>query len=219
MGRKKSGKHAAEQFQEATTRLRAYAVEIDSSGLSPEAMNLGFDSGLIKTAVAFEKLMLECLIVALNNDSSAFTKTTGIQFPKHITQDHCEYLITGGGYFDFSGRGALLKEIKRFTSGEGHWLYDAVTDQAYYYHLELLLALRNFAAHESPQAKKKMKEAIFCWQHLVKNPQCDDKHKQLFAKAYAPSSAGSWVRRQGRFGAVLDGLDGLASQMQAGAPF
>ncbi|ATM24583.1 hypothetical protein SMD44_p10084 (plasmid) [Streptomyces alboflavus] len=217
MARKKSGRYAAEQFRVVMDELSGYACEIDASPLSPGARDWAFDAALIKVAVAFEKLMLECLIVALNNDSSAFSKNTGIAFPKHITQDHCEYLITGGGYFDYSGRSGLLKDIKRFTSGSGHWLHDAVAGEAYYHHLELLLALRNFAAHESPQAKKKMKAAIYCWNHQVKDLKSAP-HAAQFAKAYAPSSAGSWVRRQGRFTSLLNGLSDLADTVETTAP-
>ncbi|MFD7763568.1 hypothetical protein [Streptomyces microflavus] len=218
-GRRKSGKHAAQQFRVTTDDIRGYAEDVDRFGLMQASLNLAYDSAIIKTTVAFEKLMLESLIVTLNNDSTPFSKSTGVDFPKHIKQDHCEYLVTAGGYFDYSGRSGLLGEIKRFSGGPTHWLYDSVSKEAYYHPLELLLALRNFAAHESPQAKKKMKSAIFCWTHNVKSVKGDAAREALFAKAYAPSSAGSWLRRQGRFEKILDSLDDLAHDMEAGAPF
>jgi hypothetical protein len=218
VGKKKSGRLAADEFRKSTAALRVFVAEVDGAGLSSTATNVAYDAGLIKTSVAFEKLMLECLIVAVNSDSGPLSKSTGITFPKHMTVSHCEYLITAGGYFDFKGRGALLKDMQKYT-GKPHWLYDVVSDDRYYHSLELLLALRNFAAHESPQAKKKMKREIFCQRHKVKDPNGTHALKAAFATAYAPTSAGLWVKKQQRFDALLDDLDHMAGRIHAAAPF
>ncbi|MER7497009.1 hypothetical protein ABT033_30990 [Streptomyces pharetrae] len=218
MGRKKSGRLAADEFRKSTAELRAFTAEVDGAGLSPTATNVAYDAALIKTSVAFEKLMLECLIVAVNSDSGPLSKSTDIAFPKHMTVSHCEYLITAGGYFDFKGRGALLKDMLKYT-GKPHWLYDVVSDGRYYHSLELLLALRNFAAHESPQAKKKMKREIFCYRRKVKDPNSTFALKADFAKAYAPTSAGSWAKKQQRFDALLNELDHIAGRIHAAAPY
>lgn len=218
MGRKKSGKYAADQFKGTTASLRAYVQEIGKAALSAQTTDRAYDAALVKTAVAFEKLMLESLIVAVNNDTAPFSQSAGIRFPKHMTQGHCEYLITAGGYFDYQGRNGLLKDVQRFTGGKGHWLYDAVKADKYFHHLELLIALRNFAAHESPQAKKKMKRAIFCQRHRVKSPEANSQLEAQFVNAYAPASAGAWAKKQNRFTWLLDGLDSLATDIYQGAP-
>ncbi|MFG3132869.1 hypothetical protein ACGFZU_34875 [Streptomyces tendae] len=215
MGRKKSGKYAATKFKGTTKRIRDYLAEIDQSGLTEQAVTWGYEAALMKTSVAFEALMLECLIVALNNDSQPFTEHTSIAFPKHMTEKVCEYLVTGGGYFDFKGRGGLLGDVKRVTGGDGHYLYDAVKNKAYLHALQLLLALRNYAAHESPQSKEKVRQAIVAFRLGL--PGTPDRHQLNGAKA--PAAAGAWLKRQGRFTEILDTLDALADEIHQGAPY
>jgi hypothetical protein len=85
----------------------------------------------------------------------------GISFPKHLTDDVCEFLITGNGYFDFKGRDGLIKTLKQFVS-EDHYLLVAVKKTAYRDALNRLSTLRNFAAHESAPSKKAALTALGC---------------------------------------------------------
>ncbi|MDX3835860.1 hypothetical protein [Streptomyces europaeiscabiei] len=217
MGRKKSGKYAATKFKETTQRIRDYVDEVDQAGLSDQAITWAYEAGLMKTNVAFEHLMEECLIVALNNDSKPFSDATSITFPKHMTEKVCQYLVTGGKFFDYSGRGGLLGDIGKFTGGKAakHYLYVAVQNTKYHHALELLIALRNYAAHESPQSKQTLRKAIVA--HRLGITSVPDK-KQL-AGANAPTAAGAWLKTQGRFAYILDRLDALADEIHQGAPY
>src|SRR6266581_6104041 len=123
--RKKSGKKAAQKFRQALARIEAFTREIDSSNLSDQAVSWAYEAALIKTAVAFEQLMLDCIVAAINNDTATISARTGIGFPKHLTDEVCEYLVTGGGFFDFKGRDGLIKTIKGYVP-DNHWLLEAV---------------------------------------------------------------------------------------------
>jgi len=213
MSRKKSGKRAATTFLGTTQRLRDYVEEVDGSQLTDQATTWAYEAALMKTSVAFERLMLDCLIAALNSDTEPFSTATGITFPKHLTEKVCEFLITGGRYFDFRGKDGLVDHTKKVT-GTSHYLHTAVTHPKYHHTLELLISLRNYAAHESPQSRKKAKREIAAY-HLSKKKPTDAE----LAKANAPGSAGSWIKRQERFDDLLNNLDSLAKEIHAGAPY
>ncbi|GAA0379277.1 hypothetical protein GCM10010319_67310 [Streptomyces blastmyceticus] len=91
--------------------------------------------------------MLDCHVTAVNNDTSTISGNTGIEFPKHLTDEVGEYLVTGGGFFDFKGRDGLLKTIAKFVP-KSHYLYQVIKDSKHKDPLNLLVALRNFSAHE-----------------------------------------------------------------------
>ncbi|MER7759461.1 hypothetical protein [Streptomyces sp. NPDC097619] len=217
MGRKKSGKYAADKFRTTTKLIRDYLDETDASGLSERALTWNYEAALLRTTIAFEHLMLECLIVALNHDTGPFSEATNAQFPKHLNQRVCEHLVTKGGYFDFKGRSGLIKDMKQFT-GDSHYLLTAVSDEKRYHLLELLLTLRNYAAHQSRDSKEKVRKAIFLHRKKVKSLGTE-KLKAEFAGAKAPTSAGVWLKRQGRLQSMLDQLDIMAAEIHQGAPF
>jgi hypothetical protein len=156
MPKKKSGKKAAEKFTRRIAKLEGYVGELD--GLSGQATTWAYEAAIIKLAVGFEKFMLECLIAGINNDTSTLNLQSGIRFPKHLSDDVCEYLITGGGYFDFKGRSGLIATAKRYLP-EAHWFVAEVKKPRWKASIEELLSLRNLAAHESPQSKKAAKAA------------------------------------------------------------
>lgn len=170
---------------------------MDASSLSAQEKTWAYEAALIKLAVAFEHLMLEALICATNNDTTQMSKTLGVDFPKHLTDEVCEYIVTGGGYFDFKGRDGLLGTIKGFV-GNGHYLYVAVKKQKYKTPLEQLIALRNFAAHESSKSKQVALDALSM--------------KRM-------SSAGSYLKVQGRFAGLAADLRALAAEIQVAAPY
>jgi hypothetical protein len=195
--RKKSGKKAAQKFTQAVVRIEAFAGEISNSNLSDQAVSWAYEAALIKTAVAFERLMLDCIVTAINNDTATISARTGIIFPKHLTDEVCEYLVTGGGFFDFKGRDGLIKTMKNYVP-DNHWLLQAVRQAQYKVPLEQMIALRNFAAHESPSSKRKALDAVG--------------QQQI-------GSAGSWIKCQGRFSDLTKALTGLANEIEANAPY
>ncbi|MFD4630261.1 hypothetical protein ACFVYR_20745 [Streptomyces sp. NPDC058284] len=153
MPRKKSGKLAADMFMQASQRIWDFVLEAEEAKLTDQALTWVYEAALVKTAVAFEKLMLDCLITAVNNDTSTISAKTGVPFPRHLNDEVCEYLLTGGGYFDFKGgQGGLVKVIKEVVGTE-HYLYRVVKSPQHRDPINLLVALRNFAAHESAKGK------------------------------------------------------------------
>jgi hypothetical protein len=197
MPRKKSGRHAAQNFKQAIARIDAFAGEIDNSGLGDQAVSWAYEAALIKTTVEFERLMLDCIVTAINNDTATISARTGIIFPKHLTDEVCEYIVTGGGFFDFKGRDGLIKTIKGYVP-DSHWLLQAVKKTQYKDPLERMIALRNFAAHESLASKRKALDAVG--------------QKRM-------GSAGSWIKCQGRFLNLTKALTSLANEIEINAPY
>jgi len=77
----------------------------------------------------------------------------GLDLPKHLTDEVCEFLIVGTGYFDFKGRDGLIQKLKAFLPA-GNYLLDIIAAEQYREPIEKLCALRNYAAHGSSKSKK-----------------------------------------------------------------
>lgn len=197
MPRKKSGKKAAREFRSTVTRIEVFTREIEAAGLGDRAVTWAYEAALIKTAVAFEHLMLHCIVTAINNDTKTISDQTGIAFPKHLTDEVCEYLVTGGGFFNFRGRNDLIKTVKGYVPDD-HWLLGAVKQIRYKEPLDKMIALRNFAAHESPASKRKALQTI--------------RIKRI-------GSAGAWIKRQRRFFDITSALRKLACDIEEAAPY
>ena len=196
MPRKKSVKKAAQDFATEADALVAFLASA-SQGQTDEHVSWLHDYAIIRLYREFESLMLSALVGAVNNDTSTISATSGIRFPKHLTDEVCEYLITHGGYFDFKGRSGLIKLIKRFVPSN-HYVLNAVKKTKYRTALERLSALRNFAAHESVQSKAAALSAI---------------------GAKRVGSAGSWLKRNTRFEDIATSLKDLAADIEADAPY
>ncbi len=152
---------------------------------------------MVKLSAALDRLMLNALTGAINNDTRALSSRTAIQFPKHLTDEICEYIITGGRYVDFRARDGLIEVVKRFIPND-HYLIQVVSKAEYRKPLDLLFALRNFEAHESRQAKmraqKTLKEEI--------------------------GSAGTWLkRRPENFRRIAEPLRTMAAEIASRAPY
>ncbi|HEX9357661.1 MAG TPA: hypothetical protein VF933_28075 [Streptosporangiaceae bacterium] len=78
MPRKKSGKKAASDFKLTLRRIEEFVAEVDLAGLSDQALTWAYEAAVIKAAVAFERLMLDCIVTAINNDTSTISERTGI---------------------------------------------------------------------------------------------------------------------------------------------
>lgn len=195
MPRKKSVKRSAREFAAEIEKVREF-IQSASFSTSPETFQTYIhDLALVRLYRAFQKLMLEALVGAINNDTSTLSAKTGLTFPKHLTDEVCEYLITGGSYFDFRGYGGLIQVIKDFVPGN-HYLLTIVPKHKA--GIERLSGLRNFAAHESKQAK----QAALAATGMQKM-----------------SDSGSWLKRQGRLESLFQSLTRLGTDIEQAAPY
>lgn len=197
MARKKSARLAAQRFVASATEIESFGDAMCGSGLSAQYISWGHDLAIIALYRGFETLMLEALIAAVNNDTTTVSTSTGIAFPKHLTDEVCEFLIIGTGYFDFKGRDGLVSVLKKYVPSD-HYLVLTVKKPAYRQPIERLCALRNFAAHSSASSKKAALKAIDA--------------KNL-------SSSGAWLKRQDRLQGTIGPLKALAAEIEGIAPF
>jgi hypothetical protein len=196
MAKKKSVKRAARTFVALLDELDQYYMSVQAAPLTKQQTTWAVEASLIKLSAGFERMLLEALVGAINNDTSTLSARTGIDFPKHLTDEVCEYLVIGSGYFDFRGREGLIKTLKDFLP-DSHYLVVAVKKTQFRVPLERLIALRNFAAHESPQSKRNARDAV---------------GRRL-------SAAGAWLKVQNRFLDITAPLRVLANEIEAGAPY
>jgi hypothetical protein len=195
MARKKSIKASAKGFKDRADDAVAFLAATDNLG--DEHISWCHDYAVIRLYRAFEDLVLECLVGALNNDTATISQRTGYNFPQHLTDEICEYLVVGTGYFDFRGRDGLISELKNFLPDQ-HYVVDSIKKQKYKAAIEQLCALRNLAAHNSDKAKRAALSALG--------------QERL-------SSPGAWLKRQGRFGEIVNKLKELADEIHAAAPY
>jgi hypothetical protein len=194
--RKKSVKKAADGFSQEIARVREFIKSVSFSSSPETFQSWAHDFVLIRLYRSFQVLVLEALVGAINNDTATISNRLGVTFPKHLTDEVCEYLITAGTYFDFKGYSGLCQTIKDFVPKD-HYL--ATTIPHHRDAIEMLSGLRNFAAHDSPQAKR----AALAATNL----------KRM-------SDPGSWLKRQNRLeGKLLARLDQLAQEIRAAAPY
>lgn len=197
MPKKKSVKKAAQTFVTQADELNRFCDHAVAAGLSEREVTLVYEVALVKLEAAFEHMILHALVGAVNNNTALLSTATGTQFPKHLTDEVCEYIVTGGNYFNFRGRDGLIQVLKRLLEDE-HYLVKAIKDEAYRSALERLFALRNFAAHESAQSKRAALKAI---------------------GQQRAGSAGAWLKRQNRYRDISDQLKKLAKVIENGAPY
>ncbi len=199
MPRKKSVKRSADNFKRQADAITKFveAVEAAKQKLTDRHVSWAYEYAILRLYREFEAMMLDALVGAINNDTSTISKTTGINFPKHLTDEVCRYLIVGDGYFDFKGRDGLIRTLKKYVPDD-HYLVNAVRQDQYKKALERLSALRNLAAHNSAVAKKRAKDAVG--------------QKRM-------PDAGSWLKRQNRLRTILDRLKELADEIRSGAPY
>lgn len=196
MPRKKSVKKSVERFNGDLSEIHDFLKQAEDAKPSKRFMTFAYELAIIKLYTAFERLMLDGLVGAINNETTVVSATTGVNLPRHLTDEVCEYLVVGWRYFNFSGRDGLIRLLKKYVPNE-HYLVEAVKRRKYKTALERIVALRNFAAHESDVSKLRAKAAVGC--NL--------------------GSAGSWLKRQRRFRAIADRIGELASEIGASAPF
>jgi len=195
MPKKKSIKGSANEFKVETDKILTFLTA--SADLGDEHVSWCHDLAIIRLYRAFEALMLDTLVGALNNDTSTLSTRTGFSFPKHLTDEVCRFLVTGRGYFDFKGRDGLIKTLKQYLP-DHHYMVEVVSKPGYRNSLELLSAARNYAAHESQQSKTAFKKA---------------------ADQDRVGAAGSWLKRQNRLQNIANRLKAMADEIHAEAPY
>lgn len=195
MPRKKSVRRSATDFKTAADSILEF---VEAGGkLTEQQTSWVYEYGVLRLYREFEALMLDALVGAINNNSSTLAARTKIKFPKHLTDEVCEYLIIGNGYFDFKGRDGLIKTLKEYVPAN-HYLVTAVKKPKYKESLERLAAVRNLAAHNSGISKARAKEAV--------------------GQQRMPE-AGSWLKKQNRLKNIVDQLKELADEIHAAAPY
>ncbi|MDQ6878402.1 MAG: hypothetical protein M3082_12080 [Candidatus Dormibacteraeota bacterium] len=208
MGRKKSGRLAAQGFQKRVDDLVTYCRSARDALKQQQAAAGGadrsdlfttwtYEGALIKLAAAFDRMMLDCLVAAINNDTTATATVIGVSLPAHLTDEVCEYLVVGGGYFDYKGRDGLIKTLKSYLP-DTHYLVAIIKDPAFRQPLDQGLALRNFGAHESKKSKEAARKAV----------------------GVNLAAAGAWLKRENglRFETIANRLKQLAQGIEAAAP-
>ena len=196
MPRKKSIKYAATSFDTEVDKILSFLTNVQA-GQTDEHISWLYNYGIIRLYKEFEGLMLDVLVAAVNNDTTTLASTTAVEFPKHLTDEVCEFLITGTGYFDFKGRSGLIKTLRTFVPAT-HYVVTTVSNSIYKDALDQLTALRNFAAHESQVSKRAALTAI---------------------GGTKISSSGAWLKKQGRFDAIAKNLKLLSADLHAAAPY
>lgn len=197
MPRLKSVQLSARRFQQELAKLRTFVDDAQFSQSAGISSSWIHEYAIIRIYKEFEGLMLDALVGAINHDTTVLSETLGFKFPKNLTDEVAEFLVTGGGYFDFKGRDGLIKIIKQFLPEE-HYLLRIVSKRRYRNPLEQLCALRNYAAHDSDQAKRKAREATGL--------------KRI-------GTAGSYMKKQKRFHDMVNRLEELAGEIRHVAPY
>ncbi|SMH52680.1 hypothetical protein [Maritimibacter sp. HL-12] len=197
MPKKKSAKKSADRFLTNCKKIDAFVYEIKIKGLSDNHLSWAFEYAIVRLYRDFEKLILECLVAAINNDTTQLSQKKGFDFPKHLTDEVCQYIIVGEKYFDFRGRSGLISTLKSYLADD-HYLVVSVKKPAYREALDQFIVLRNFAAHDSDQSKAACLKAL--------------------GKARI-SSAGSYLKVNNRFQALSSKLQKLTCEIRDSAPY
>jgi len=193
--RKASGKVAARKCRDELSEIETYLADVQGSSLSKQSRSRCYDLAALKLCVALERMVVEGLIVAINNDRKALKARTGIEFP-HLNRAASEYLIMGDGYFNFNGtKDGMMRAVRHYLD-RSHWLVKALsTSDAKT--LARLFSLRNWAAHESAASGRAARAAI----------------------GMNAGSAGSWLKSGTRMQVLIDHVRKIANNVEAAAPY
>jgi hypothetical protein len=196
MARRKSIKKVAQDFRYNVDAVKAFTSAARAS-FSAQHISYAYEYAIIRLYRDFEDLILNALKGAINNNTDTLSNTVNIEFPKSLSDAVCEYIITGGGYFDFKGRDGLIKTLKSYVPAD-HYIVAIVKKSKYKNAIEQLSALRNFAAHDSEVSRSRAKGVVS--QNRI-------------------GSAGSWLKSQERLETIAERLKELAREIEAEAPY
>jgi hypothetical protein len=200
--KKKSAAVSLDTLRRHLAAIRQFLADAEDSGMSSASISRCYDHGVISVYRAFEEFVLNIAVVQINRDPDHLYQAVGVKFGKNPTAAQCEYLLVGHRYFDFRGYGGLVNIVKK-ASGTGSQLEIAVKKQGNRQCLEILLGLRNYAAHRSPLSKKAALKGMKHWEPNTNNL----------------GRAGNWLRvrkkGQSRMERLLTNLEVLAQDMRA----
>lgn len=196
MPKKKSVRKAATDFASSVDGLLHDCQDFEKKRLTDRQVTLVYDAAIIRLYASFEAFVLQCLVGAINNDTSLLSDQTGFDFPTHLSDEVCEYLVTNGGYFNFKGRDGLLRTLRQYLPST-HYVLEVIKDSSYKDDLDRLIALRNFAAHYSKQSKQASRKVV----------------------GVNHASAGSWLKKQDRFAKLGKHLKSVAHKVETRAPY
>ena len=212
--KKKDLQKSVKDFKKSVKEIEDFVKHCQKVGLTDKYVSWSFDLAIIRLYREFENLILNCLVGLINNDSSTFSEHKGFKFPKHMNVKVCEYLVRGDNYFNFSGYSGLIKEIRKFVPSTNHTcdnnnndssndsnngLLGIVKKSEYKDSLNQLIALRNFAAHNSSGSK----EAAL-----------------KYTDRKGMSSSGAWLKRKEpgcpeiRFTKICESLKAMAKEIE-----
>lgn len=198
MPRRSSVRGAADRFTKEIDEVRGFVSAVEASSVTTGHVSLAYDAAIVRAHAAFEDFMKSALVGAINNDpTNTVAQSAGFSFPRQLSAEVCEYLVVGNGYFDFRGRSGLIEVLKKFLP-PSHYLVSAVSDSRFRDPLNQFVALRNFAAHNSPKSRAAALNAT---------------------SQTRMASAGSWLKVQGRFERLMAHLKDLADQVRGDAPY
>lgn len=188
--------NVCDQFISELEKIEGY-IEKCGTVFAEEDLYLSYsyENAILMTYKAFEIFVKRIMISCLNHDHSFFEDKYGIALGKHINDDVCEFLITKGGYFDFRGYSGLVDTLKNVLGSTNPFI-GVVRKDPYKTHIDQLCAARNYAAHNSRQSKEAAKKAF---------------------GLTTISSAGSCLKKAGRFSNIISGLKGFAAEVKTTA--
>jgi hypothetical protein len=196
MANKTSIKAVVRNFNSNLDTVLQFVQQFRGDGKGASVIYI-YDYAIIKIYKDFEELILNTIIGLINNDASYITAKKGLTTTKSLTKRDAEQLFIGNNYFSFKGRNGLLKQIKNFFPNT-HWFVNLLSDAKYEKTFDLIIPLRNFAAHSSKIAKRNAIKAVGM--------------QQL---AYS----GSWLKVGNRFQHIVDDLKDIALKIDAQAKF
>jgi len=188
--------YVCDQFISELEKIEGYIDKCKSVFAEEDLyLSYSYENAILMTYKAFEIFVKRIMVSCLNHDHSFFEDKYGIALGKHINDDVCEFLITKGGYFDFRGYGGLVDTLKSVL-GSGNQFIVVVKKDPYKVHIDQLCAARNYAAHNSRQSKEAAKKAF---------------------GLTSISSAGSCLKKAGRFSSIISGLKSFAGEVKTTA--
>lgn len=156
-----------------------------------------YDYAIIKIFKDFEELLLKTIVGLINQEALYVASSTGHKGTKSVRKKDAEHLFIGNNYFSFKGTNGLLKKIKSFFP-VNHWFISILSDTKYNGTFNVLIPLRNFAAHSSKTAKTNAINAVGL--------------QQL-------GYSGAWLKVGNRFQNIVDDFKDISSRINAQAKF
>jgi hypothetical protein len=196
--RKKSAQTAVTRFKGRTKTVHDVLTDALIAPLSDAQRTAIHDWAVIKLHIAFENLVLDALVAAINQDTATVAKKLDISLPKHLQDDVCEFLVTQGRYFDAESRSTLIDKVRYFLPPK-HPFVTVLVSKNHKTALDQVTSLRNLAAHESRQSRSYASTTV----------------------GKSITSAGAWLKQNASQHAfdLITKLDNLADDIEKAFPF